>query len=370
MLVAGQGLAALAVAMGIGRFAFTPLLPMMQSDAGLSLARGGWLASANYAGYFIGALWAAAQPARAQLAVRAGLAAIGLATLAMGFTQGLPAWLLLRAVAGVASAWVLVHVSSWALARLAPLGRPSLFGIVYSGVGAGIVLAGLACLGLMAQGRSSSQGWIGLGAIALVVSSALWRGFGGAVQEGASPVARFRWSADRVRMLAAYGAFGFGYIVPATYIPALARQSIPDPAVFGWAWPLFGAAAAVSTLGAARLLRTSSPRQVWIGAQLVMALGVAAPLGLRGWAGIAIGAVLVGATFVVVTMVGLQEARRTTDADAARFMAAMTAAFALGQVAGPVLVSALVGAGGQPGTALAIAAAILVAGAALLLRKA
>ena len=67
--VAFAGLAALAVAMGIGRFAFTPLLPMMQDDAGVSLAQGGYLASANYLGYLAGALWAM-RPARAQLAIR------------------------------------------------------------------------------------------------------------------------------------------------------------------------------------------------------------------------------------------------------------------------------------------------------------
>src|SRR3546814_16415570 len=54
--LAFSGLVALAVAMGIGRFAFTPLLPMMQNDAGLALTQGGWLASANYLGYLIGAL--------------------------------------------------------------------------------------------------------------------------------------------------------------------------------------------------------------------------------------------------------------------------------------------------------------------------
>src|SRR2546430_13524654 len=62
--VALAGLAALAVAMGIGRFAFTPLLPMMQDDAGISLAQGGYLASANYLGYLAGALLAM-RPARA-----------------------------------------------------------------------------------------------------------------------------------------------------------------------------------------------------------------------------------------------------------------------------------------------------------------
>src|SRR5258705_13829301 len=83
--VAIAGLLALAVAIGIGRFAFTPLLPMMQEDAGLSVADGGWLASANYAGYLLGALAAMAIPVRAGAAIRAGRLAVGAATPAMGF---------------------------------------------------------------------------------------------------------------------------------------------------------------------------------------------------------------------------------------------------------------------------------------------
>src|SRR3954463_6369815 len=104
MHIAFAGLAALAVAMGVGRFAFTPLLPMMQQDAGLSLAQGGYLASANYVGYLAGALWAM-RPVRSDLAIRASLIAIGVSTLAMGLTHGMAAWLLWRMVAGMASAW-------------------------------------------------------------------------------------------------------------------------------------------------------------------------------------------------------------------------------------------------------------------------
>src|SRR5882672_8613428 len=108
MSVAFIGLAALAVAMGIGRFAFTPILPMMREDAGLSVAAGGWLASANYLGYLIGALSAIGLRVRPASAVRAGLLAIGLSTLAMGLEHRFLAWAALRAVAGIASAWVLV----------------------------------------------------------------------------------------------------------------------------------------------------------------------------------------------------------------------------------------------------------------------
>src|SRR3954470_5838030 len=111
------GLAALALAQGIGRFAFTPLLPMMQDDAGLSLAQGGALAAANYLGYLLGALWAT-RPAPAALVIRASVAVVAAATLAMGFLDGMVVWALLRFIAGVASAWSLVYVSAWCLSRL------------------------------------------------------------------------------------------------------------------------------------------------------------------------------------------------------------------------------------------------------------
>src|SRR5213595_1775561 len=81
--VALAGLTALAVAMGIGRFAFTPILPLMQQDAGLSVAGGGWLASANYLGYLVGALSAMGLRIRPATATRGGLVLIGLATLGM-----------------------------------------------------------------------------------------------------------------------------------------------------------------------------------------------------------------------------------------------------------------------------------------------
>src|SRR5206468_2161216 len=166
------GLLALAVGMGIGRFAFTPILPMMQEDAGLSIAMGGWLASANYVGYLLGALSVMGLRMRASSAIRAGLIAIGLATLAMGLDGGLVWWLVLRAIAGVASALVLINVSAWCLERLAALGRLGLTNTVFAGVGAGIVLAGGLCLALMHAGAGSSRAWTVLGAtsLALVVA--------------------------------------------------------------------------------------------------------------------------------------------------------------------------------------------------------
>jgi len=368
MGIAVAGLAALAVAMGIGRFAFTPLLPMMQQDAGLSVAAGGWLASANYLGYLAGALWAGAQRVDSSIAIRAGLATIGIVTLAMAFDAGFASWAILRLAAGVASAWVLVHTSAWVLERIAPLGQPLLSGVLFAGVGTGIVVAGSVCLLLMAQHAASSTAWLVLGVVSIAITAVLWPVFRFSKERAEASSGPHRWSWDQARLVVAYGAYGFGYIIPATFLPVMAREVVSDPAVFGWAWPAFGAAAALSTLAVALLSGSYSNRAAWIGSHVVMALGVAAPAFWPGIAGILFAALCVGGTFVVITMVGMQEARAVAGAQAPRLMAAMTAAFAAGQIAGPLAVSFLVGVGGGFSAALLAACAVLVAGAALLLR--
>ena len=364
--LACAGLAALAVAMGIGRFAFTPLLPMMQQDAGLSVAAGGWLASANYVGYLVGALWAGAMRVNAATAIRAALATIGFSTLAMALDAGFAAWALLRFIAGVGSAWVLIHTSAWALERLAPLGRPILAGVLYAGVGVGIVAAGSLCVFLMAAHAGSSSAWLVLGIASLAITAVLWPVFESAGEKETNSSSPHRWNWEQARLVLAYGAYGFGYIIPATFLPVMAREVVSDPAVFGWAWPVYGAAAVLSTLGVALYSGHYGNRAAWIGSHFVMAIGVAAPVFWPGVGGIVLAALCVGGTFVVITMVGLQDARSVAGAAAPRLMAAMTAAFAFGQIVGPLSVSFLISAGGSIAAALLAACVVLVAGALLL----
>ena len=187
LAVALAGLIALAVAIGIGRFAFTPILPMMQEDAGVSMAMGGWLASANYVGYLAGALSVIWWRIGATTGIRAGLAAIGITTLAMGMEHHVAVWLALRALAGIASAWVLIYVSAWCLERLAALGRPALSNTVFAGVGTGIALAGGLCLALMRVGAGSTRAWFVLGLLSVALSAVIWGVLGsGAASRGAS----------------------------------------------------------------------------------------------------------------------------------------------------------------------------------------
>jgi MFS family permease len=368
-MIAACGCAALAMAMGVGRFAFTPILPMMQDQFGTSVAEGGWLAAAHYGAYLLGALCAFRVAVSQRFAIRAGLVAIAIGTLGMALTGNLAAWLVLRALPGFASAWVLVCVSTWALDRLATAGRPDLAGIVYSGVGAGIVFAGATCVALSQALRASSDAWLVLGLVSAALTALLWPVAGsGDTALAAAPAIR---SAPREipnfwRLVLCYGASGIGYVIPATFLPVMAKSIISDPLWFGWAWPAFGAAAIASTLLAARLTNTFSYRSVWAAGTLVMGIGVLAPLAIPGLAGIVVAALCVGGTFMVTTMAGFQEARRVTQAHARALIGAMTAAFSVGQILGPLLVAGLVELGGGFRAALIAAASPLFIAAGML----
>ncbi|MEQ9198515.1 MAG: YbfB/YjiJ family MFS transporter, partial [Rhodospirillales bacterium] len=139
------GFAALALAMGIGRFAYTPLLPLMLQDRLLSLADGGLIASVHFLGYLTGALVAAKLPLSPQNMMRLSLFGIGVTTLGMGLVENVIIWSVLRWIAGVCSAWILVLVSNFVIRTLANTGHTGGSGAVFSGVGGGILLIGLVC---------------------------------------------------------------------------------------------------------------------------------------------------------------------------------------------------------------------------------
>ena len=371
--LAMSGLAALAVAMGVGRFAFTPLLPLMQADAGLTLTEGSWLAFANYLGYLVGALatiWMRAAP---HLMVRGGLVATGLLTIAVGLVHGFVPWWLLRFASGVASAFVLVHAAGMTLERLSAAGRVGLFGVTFGGVGTGILVSGLACLALTLAGFDSSSIWIAFGAGALVVTAMCWKAF--EPLEVAQPAQSTdpvnapvrQWGAAEWTLIVAYGLYGFGYIIPGTFMPVIARDLLGGAFASGWFWPMFGAAALAGTLLTGRVA-AANQRLALVGCYFVEALGVIFPVLLDDALGLALGSLLLGSAFVAITLLTLREARSmsASQAEAAPLMGALSAAFGLGQLAGPPFASYLVAGLGGFGPSLAAAAACLAIGGAAL----
>jgi MFS family permease len=364
------GLLALAVAMGVGRFAYTPLLPLMQRDAGLSIVTGSWLASANYLGYIVGALSAAWLPGNRLRWITAGLIATAVLTAAMGFTQDTTAWLALRAFGGVASAWVLVLGSAWTLQSLAASGETQRSGTVFAGVGIGMAITGaLAAVG-KDLGASSAMLWIAFGAIAAAVTAVVWPLF--FTQAPAAQTAAPAGAATHPGRLAVtvlvvtYGVFGFGYIIPATFLPVIARDVLGAATVTGWFWPIVGVAAAVSTLVASPLTERHGTTAVLTLSFLLEGIGVAVLAAFPGVAGFTLSALLVGGTFVVITMVAIRAAHELAGAASGGLIAGLTAAFGIGQILGPLFAGYVVHASGSFTWALAVAAgAMILSGIAL-----
>lgn len=349
-LVCLAAMIALAVAMGVGRFAFTPLFPLMVRDGLLDAPSGALLAASNYLGYLVGALLAARLGLRPATLLALGLLATVTVTAAVGWASSVATWTVLRFVAGALSAWTLVATTAWGLGWLASLGRPHLAGALFAGVGLGIAAAGVFCLVAPGFEASALALWVDLGALAalasivpLLVSLRLpapppMADVAPSAHAAHSPPAAPTGTAG---LVACYALFGFGYILPATYLPALARQVVDDPHVFGWAWPLFGSAAAISTIVVAALLKSANRAAVWAACHLAMALGVLLPIVWPALSGVIASALLVGGTFMVITMVGMQEARGRVAGNPTAVLGRMTAGFAFGQLMGPIVSAAI-----------------------------
>jgi predicted MFS family arabinose efflux permease len=324
--------------MGIGRFAFTPLLPLMLRDGTIDASAGADWAAANYAGYLMGALTASRLGRHLLRNLHAALLGVVISTVLGAVIHTALSGAALRFAAGVFSAWVLVLGSSWCLASLARQGAIQLGAWIYTGVGIGIALAG--ALTWLGGTQPAWLLWLELGLLAAAGTAYTMIALpqaSGAVSL-ASRTAHTGAMRGHYELVICYGVFGFGYIVPATFLPALARSQVDDPLVFGLTWPLFGIAATLSVAIVSRLLSAVPRRRVWSAAQAIMAIGTALPVLTRSLWSLTLSAAFVGGTFMVTTMAGLQLARELTPHNPTPLLARMTAAFAAGQIAGPVLV--------------------------------
>lgn len=342
------GLAALAAAMGIGRFVYTPILPVMVDATGLSTAEAGLIASANFLGYLIGALAAALPglPGTPRGWLVGGLAGSALTTAAMALPSGLPAFLALRFMGGVASACVLVYASTLVLARLAEAGRSNLSALHFGGVGLGIALSAE----LVALARDAGTDWRGLWLIAggtaglavVVVLRTIPRDAraGGRSAEN-SPGPMRRAGSGFPALVVAYGLFGFGYIITATFLVAIVREAPATAALEPVIWAAVGLAGAPSVAFWGRIAQWLGLTRTYAVACVTEAAGILASVLWPGPAGALVAAVLLGGTFMGLTALGLMAARQLTQGDPQRALALMTAAFGTGQIIGPTFAGLL-----------------------------
>ena len=359
---------ALASALGIGRFVYTPILPAMADALGLTKTGAGLIASANFVGYLVGALLAAAPrlPGGRRAWFLGTLAAGALATAAVGWADAMGAFLLLRFCGGVASAFVLVFGSALVLDRLARLGREGWAALHFAGVGLGIAASALLVDILQAGGAGWRTLWLASGALAgAAVPLAAWL----VPAEDRPPAAERGGPAGGTGLprglgllTLCHGLFGFGYVVTATFIVASVRASPGLRALEGAVWLVVGLAAMPSTAAWGWASRRWGVLPAYAAACAAAAAGVAAGGLWQAPAGVLLAAALLGGTFMGITSLGFAAARALAPDQGRRSAALMTAGFGAGQVAGPLIAGWLLDAtGGFTLPSLVAAAALAVA---------
>ncbi|WP_156108053.1 YbfB/YjiJ family MFS transporter [Cedecea neteri] len=368
LLLALAGAVVLAIGMGYGRFSYTGILPVMLQEGLLSLHQGNLAASANYAGYLIGALLLAkAKPADAR---RLNMASVGLTIgclLLLAWTKSPWAVVAVRGFAGLLSAVSLIAASLWLLQHMKHhTGAP----VLYAGVGLGIFLsAEFIALG-KTYGYTSQQIWLLCGLTALLLFALVFKlllsppdyliDYQRQASSQAQPEAggaKAAW-----KLLVIYGLAGFGYIITATYLPLFLSGSLStlDPVQL---WAIFGLAAIPSCFVWHQIISKYGYRRAFAANLLVQATGVVLPAFSHSLLFCLLSAVLVGFTFTGTVTIALPEARRLAHLVRFNMIAAMTAIYGIGQIIGPLVAGELYGITGSFNGSLAAATgALLLAG--------
>ncbi len=342
------GVVSFAMATGIGRFAFTALLPLMIRDGTLTVVTGAEWATANYVGYLIGALSSARFSADPMRGLRLSMVGVTIVTLAIALISSPAAnlaGLVLRLAAGIFTGWATVCASSWCLTELARRQAANLSAWIFSGSGLGIVLSGMT---VWLGGRQpASWLWIELGLMVMAATFFTNVSHPSSSQlPAAAPVnASAEIPAGQLGaywpMVLCYGIFGFGYIIPATFLPVMAQRQMDDPLVFGMVWPIFGAAAALSGIVSTRWLGRGQANRIWSISQGLMGLGTALPIFTQSLWALAVSGVLMGCSMTAAASAAMMLARKRVPGNPTPLLARMTAALALGQIIGPLLVRTL-----------------------------
>ena len=343
--IALAGLLLLAAAMGIGRFAYTPLLPPLQATLDWSVAQSGDVASANFLGYMLGAL-AVSGLARSRHRARwllLGMIASALTTLAGAWLTSFPGWLLLRLASGLASGCCLVIGTAMVVEALAWRHRANLVGWHFAGVGVGIIGSVLVVEVGKLFGAPVFQQWANLGLVALALMVAAYA----VLRRLPPPTGEIHAASDQPphrglpRLILAYGCFGFGYVVTATFIVVIARRVDPGGWLEPGCWIVVGLLAAPSVLVwqriVARLGLLSSLRLAYaVEATGVLLVGFA-----PGAGAVLVGGALLGATFMGITALGLSAGRQLAGRHQGAVIGWMTGVFGLGQLLGPAVAGRL-----------------------------
>ncbi len=336
------GMLSMSAAFGIGRFVYTPILPVMIADGALTPSSAGLVAAANFLGYLVGALMGASTILQRspRLFFLGGLLAGALSLAGMAVPPSIPVFAVMRFIGGFGSAFVIVCLSSMALEPLVRAGRVGLSAAPFAGVGLGIAFSSGLVSALAAAGLSWKAMWIANAIIATVISLFVFALLPAPAAAPAPAQASAKGggvSAALLALVVSYGLFGFGYVITATFLVAIVRETASLSSLEPYAWAIVGLAGAASIPFWSWVARRTTDVFAYVAGCLVEATGVALSVVSQSPVAIVFAGIFLGGTFMAITAIGLGIARRLTQMAPQRAQAIMTSAFGLGQIIGPAL---------------------------------
>lgn len=365
------GICSLILTVGLARFSYTPMLPIMREQAGLSALDGGWLATFNYMGYISGALLAStiSKLEYKFILYRIGLLVAVISTVAMGMTTHVPLWNFLRYISGFSSTAGMLIASGLIMNWLLRQGKKTELGLHFAGAGLGLALSGLVVLAMMDHLRWDQQ-WIAMGALGVVFFIPAWvwmpapaktGSVEASVQDTAAPNAKWM----RL-MIAAYFCAGFGYVISATFIVAIVEKLPEFTGAGGWVWVVLGLAAIPSSFIWDRIARVLGNFDALILAYALQIVSfLLAALSDGYWAGM-VSALLFGGTFVGIVNLTLSTTGRHFPANPAKAMARMTLSYGVSQIVAPAMAGYIADHTGTYRGSLYLAAIMMAIGIGLL----
>ena len=365
------GTAALALAMGIGRFAYTPILPFMISEVGFGATEGGLIASWNFIGYCIGSLIPILPFFNGRIKIWFfGAVAVSIFTTGcMGLVQDLNWFVVIRFISGIASAFTLIFGTSLILPSIQALGKITISTSHFTGVGLGMALSAIVVSLMGAFNFSWNELWYGVALLALLLAipvivftpDEMLR------QKPMKKTEKGIFELGFITITTAYGLFGFGYVILGTFISAMAR-SIPELiSTEPYVWLLVGLSGIPTVMFWPWLGQRISGDFALMIACAVEAIGIYVAVVVPGQTGILIAAVLLGATFMGITALALLEGQARFNGTVIVSTAVLTSAFGVGQMVGPYLAGLIIDRTGSFATAMIVSSGALVVAALLML---
>ncbi|MGE7808584.1 YbfB/YjiJ family MFS transporter [Lysinibacillus capsici] len=341
------GIFALVIAMGIGRFSYTVILPYMQETFEFSRATAGYLATSNYLGYLVGAWVAGRLPIgnKRILFLQITLVISILTTAFMGFTNVIIIWYLLRFISGVVSAFIFVVITSLILDQLASSSHMHLSGLFYSGVGIGIALSAVIVSPIQAVFHWNGT-WIVLALFSIVlfvlivlfikpITPSKQLVESQIISQKTPPQSWMKW------LIIAYSLEGLGYIVTGTFIVSIAQESTSFHGDAAFVWFVVGVAAIPSCIVWSKLAQRYGYVKILLISMLLQALGIVLPALATNSMTLYASAFIFGATFMGITTVCTTLARKLAPVNSHQMIGYLTAGYALGQMIGPSIAGTL-----------------------------